>query len=377
MRVLQVLPSFGVGGAEQMAGHLMTGLADMLDVGGASLFAATNSPIEHKLRQRNIPLWHLGKRAGFDPRMYSRLERVLDEFRPDVVHTHMSVLRYVLPVALRRRVQAVVHTLHSLAQYETDAFGRLLNRLAFGRSVLPVAISRQVAASFRGLYGKECRALVPNGIPVGSYCRSGHDRERWREQEGFDRDAVLFTFVGRLEQVKNPLLLVTAFAGLRDPRAHLVMMGSGDLRDALMACAQTHGLQHRVHLLGKRYDVGACLAASDVFVLGSDWEGNPLCVMEAMAAGLPVISTAVGGVPELVESGRTGMLVAPADRAALTSAMDRLMANPDERRAMGRAAHFRAMASFGLERMASGYVQVYRVALSFGPNRALRYFEAN
>src|SRR5438128_324912 len=106
LRVLQIIPSFGLGGAEQMAGHLMTGLCGFVEVSGASLYPAQNSSIENGLRQNAIPLWHLGKREGFDPRMYSRLDRLLQETAPQVVHTHMSVLRYVLPVAVHRRIPA-------------------------------------------------------------------------------------------------------------------------------------------------------------------------------------------------------------------------------------------------------------------------------
>src|SRR5579872_4152092 len=100
LRVLHILPSLGVGGAEQMAGYLMTGLSERMEVAGASLFPAANSSIERSLKQKNIALWHLGKGLGFDPRMYSRLNRLLRELEPQVVHTHLSVLRYVLPVIL-------------------------------------------------------------------------------------------------------------------------------------------------------------------------------------------------------------------------------------------------------------------------------------
>jgi len=376
VRVLQILPSFGVGGAEQMAGHLMMGLSETLQVSGASLFPATGSPIEQRLLRKEIPLWHLGKRAGFDPRMYSRLDGVLRHVRPDVVHTHLSVLRYVLPAVLRRQVPVVVHTLHNMAEHETDAFGRLVNRLAFRRAVLAVAISQQVAASFRRLYGLNCSAVVPNGIPVDDYSSYRHERDRWRQQEGFARDDVLFTCVGRLETQKNPLLLVKAFAELNQPRAHLVLLGAGDLQGALVDYVRSRGLERQVHLLGKRNEVAVCLAASDIFVLASNWEGNPLAVMEGMAAGLPVISTAVGGVPELVEPGKSGVLVAPADCSALTQAMAYLFDGPERRKAMGMNAHARAVASFGMEQMAEGYARLYRLALSSGSKAACAHITA-
>jgi len=257
-----------------------------------------------------------------------------------------------------------VHTVHNLAEHETDTLGRAVQWFAFRRAVLPVAISREVAASVKRVYGVECKAMVPNCIPVENYRRSLTDRARWREKERFDRDAILFTCVGRLESQKNPLLLVQAFAALNNPRIHLIMLGEGSLREQLAAYIREHGLERRVHLLGKRNEVPECLAASDVFVLSSNWEGNPLAVMEAMAAGLPVVGTAVGGVPELVESGRQGILVPPGDCAAFTDAMRTLLNDPEKRTAMANAAQAHATAAFNVERMAQGYESIYRAALA-------------
>src|SRR6266571_4202275 len=164
LRVLHILPAFGLGGAEQMASHLMIGLSESHDVVGAGLYAATDNPVENsverRLKQADIPLWHLGKRPGFDPKLFVSLDRLLGKVRPHVVHTHLSVLRYALPGLLRRRVPVVMHTLHNLAEFETDAFGRVVQWFAFRKPVLPVAISREVAASFKRVYGLECKAMV-------------------------------------------------------------------------------------------------------------------------------------------------------------------------------------------------------------------------
>ncbi|HEV2201981.1 MAG TPA: glycosyltransferase [Bryobacteraceae bacterium] len=369
LRILHITPSFGVGGAEQMAGHLMVSQSKSHDVMATSLYPATGSSIEHRLRRANIPLWHLGKRPGFDPRLFASVDRVLNEAGPDVVHTHLSVLRYALPGLVRRQIPVVVHTLHNVAEHETDLFGRIVQWFAFRRSVLPVAISREVASSVKRVYGVECRSMVPNCIPIESYRRSTTDRFRWREKERFGHDAILFACVGRLEPQKNPLLLVQAFAALDDPRAHLVMLGEGSLREQLAAYIRRHGLHSRVHLLGKRNEVPECLAASDVFAISSDWEGTPLAVMEAMAAGLPVIGTAVGGVPELVESGQHGFLVPPGDCAAFSNAMRTLLNNPVLREVMGASARARAAAKFNIDRMADGYTRLYWKALSASGRR--------
>jgi glycosyltransferase involved in cell wall biosynthesis len=144
------------------------------------------------------------------------------------------------------------------------------------------------------------------------------------------------------------------------------MFGDGTLQEQLSAYIKANRLEDRVHLLGKRNNIPECLAASDVFVLSSNWEGNPLAVMEAMAAGLPVISTAVGGVPELVESGEHGLLVPPGDRRAFTDAMQTLLDYPEKRAAMAAAASVRASRAFSADRMAQGYASLYRTALPAG-----------
>jgi glycosyltransferase involved in cell wall biosynthesis len=364
IRVLHILPTFGVGGAEQMAAHLMTGIAESRNVAAASLYASMNSSIEQRLTGAGIPLWHLGKHGGFDPRMFSALDRVVRRTRPHVVHTHMSVLRYALPGLLLRSVPVVIHTLHNLAEHETDTFGRVVNWFAFRGRVLPIAISQEVAASMKRVYGLECHAIVPNGIPVDRYRCSSGDRLGWRAKERFAQDAVLFTSVARLEPQKNPMLMVRAFASLDEPRAHLVMLGEGSLREEVVNYITERKLSDRVHLLGKRMDIPECLAASDVFVLSSNWEGNPLAVMEAMAGGLPVIGTTVGGVPELVRSGQHGILVNPGNDGAFADAMRILLSNPDKRQAMAAAARVHAKKAFDVEGMVRGYTAIYESALA-------------
>jgi glycosyltransferase involved in cell wall biosynthesis len=291
--------------------------------------------------------------------MFASLNRVFREFRPDIVHTHMAVQRYVFPVLLRHRAVVSIHTVHNLAEHETDVFGRLVHRFAFRNRVLPIGISQEVSASVKRMYGLECKAVIPNCIPVENYHHKPEERVRWREENGVSPDALVFTCVGRLEPQKNPLLLLQAFAELNDPQARLVLSGEGSLREQLTAYALANNLCGRVHLIGKQNNIPAVLAASDAFVLASNWEGNPLAVMEAMAAGLPVIATDVGGVPELVESGQQGFLVSAGDRMGFAAAMKTLLRDTGMRQAMGRAAQTRAVREFKVERMVEGYANLY------------------
>jgi len=363
-RVLHILPILGVAGAEWMCAHLLRGLAGAYEVGAVGLYPSSNSVTEQAMSRVGIPLWRLDKRPGFDARMFFRIHRVLREFQPDIVHTHLHVLRYCLPASMLRGVPVLVHTVHNLAEREADAAGRILHRLAFRKRVIPVAVSHSVAASLRRVYGIQDPVTIHNGIPVGDFRVDRSVRAKWRGELGLDDRDFLFVSTGRLAPQKNPLLMLRAFAALADPRAHLAFAGEGPLEQRLEEEVRSAGLQARVHVLGYRSDIRECLAAGDVFLLSSDWEGHPLAAMEAMACGLPVIATAVGGVPEAVESGREGLLVPPGDAPALTGAMRCLLERPGERAAMAEASCRRAAADFSLEKMARAYDELYRKSLA-------------
>jgi len=238
--------------------------------------------------------------------------------------------------------------------------------MAFRRGVIPVAIAREVAQGLRRIYGIDDFPLIPNGIPVDTFRRRAVDRETWRRAEGFAPADVLFVCVAGLRPVKNPVLLLEAFARVlaSEPQAHLLLVGRGVLRPHLERQTDALGLRERVHLLGMRFDVPDILNAAEVFVLSSDWEGNPLSVMEAMAAGKPVISTAVGGVPELVEDQRCGLLVPPRDAKALTRAMQYMLENPESRSSMGEASARRAIEHFDLRTMTKAYEDLYRTTIA-------------
>jgi len=364
LRVLHILPTLGVAGAEQMAAHLLLALARTYDVGAVGLYPALRGTTEQAMSKAGIPLWRLDKRQGFDVRMFHRIQRVFREFRPDIVHSHLYVLRYSLPASILRGIPVLVHTVHNLAEREADAAGRIVHRMAFRKRVIPVAVSRSVAASMRQVYGIEDAVTIPNGIPVGDFRANRAARARWRRELKLDERDFVFVATGRLTVQKNPLLMLRAFAALADSRAHLVLAGEGPLERLVEEEVRSSGLREKVHLLGYRPDIPECLAAGDVFLLSSDWEGHPLGAMEAMACGLPVIATAVGGVPEVVESGLHGLLVPPGDAGALTGAMRFLMERPHERVAMAQASRRRAAAEFGLERMVRAYDELYRTRLA-------------
>jgi glycosyltransferase involved in cell wall biosynthesis len=361
-RVLQILPDLVPYGLERVVGSLAL-LADRsrFEVSVCSLYADQPGSLTADLRAAGVHVEFLDKRRGFDPRMFYRLSALFGRLRPDVVHTHNYVLRYVLPAAWGRRIPVIVHTIHNVADREVDRAGVWLQQRAFRKRVQPVVIAAEAAASFERVYNTPAPPLIMNGIPVARYARDQKRRDAWRAREGFSAADLLSVCVARFYPQKNHRTLIDAFAQgpARLPNSRLLLAGDGDGRPAVEQQVRELGLADRVHFLGRREDVADLLAASDIFALASLWEGNPLSVMEAMAAGLAPVVTAVGGVPELVRSGFQGLVVPPGDAGALADAWLRLATNSEERAEMARSAAAHALETFDEAHMVETYEKLY------------------
>ncbi len=212
---------------------------------------------------------------------------------------------------------------------------------------------REVLIAHHGL-APERVSVIYNGIDLPAYGLL--DQATARAELGLPAEARLLGTVARLAPVKNQALLLRALARV-DADWHLVMAGDGELRGELEALAAELAIAPRVHFLGRRDDVPRVLAALDAFILTSVSEGLPISVLEAMAAGLPVVATAVGGLAELVAPERTGLLVPSQDSDALVAAIARL--TPEACLAWGQAGRAEAQSRFSLTAMVDAYQSVY------------------
>ncbi|EIW00666.1 glycosyltransferase [Thermoanaerobacter siderophilus] len=368
VKVLQIIPNFGYGGAERLTVNLMKYLdKERYEIRAISMFGPLHTELEKILKNENIPVYYLGKKKGFDPRMFFRIDKIIKSFKPHIVHTHRYVLRYVLPSLLLHKVPVKVHTVHNIAEKEVDKVGKLVHKIAFSFGVIPISISRLVSESLTSVYGIKNIPLILNGIPVEYYQKVNISREEWREKEGFQKEDFLFVNIARLAPQKNQALLIEAFA--KGPAKHdnskLIIVGNGEERERLEEITKLHRLEKKVYFLGIRTDIPDILNASDVFVLSSDWEGNPLSVMEAMAAGRPVIATSVGGVPELIQNNITGILVPPKNVNAFSKAMLMLIENKDLCQKLGEKAKEVAEKEFDISVMVKKYEKLYESLLQF------------
>lgn len=344
-----------------MVVNLMTHLdKERFEVGALVLGRSEGGSLERSLSDAGFQVWCLGKEGAFDPRMLLRIRAVVRQFRPQVIHSHLC-LHYVFPALLGWPSSRHVTTAHLPGDTKYSRAVLPITRLAFRQGVIPIAVSDEVAEWLKRACGLQQCQVIPNGIPIDSYRRRVASRMAWRTQHGLSDEDVVFVCVARLEKQKNHAMLLEGFArALRlERRAHLLLVGDGSCRTALELRARELRLQTKVRFLGQRADVPQILGAADVFVLASHNEGNPLSLMEAMAAGLPVVATAVGGVPELIVDQKSGLLVKPGDCEGLASAMLRLFRNAEMRHAMAACSTEQADRAFSASRMAAGYMDAY------------------
>lgn len=362
VRVVHVLANTFDRGAQWMVYHLLSELGDRFHGSIISLAGKKQTEVEQHCEAGGIPIHYVDKSGGPDPAAVFRLRRLLAEHDPDVIHTHRIVLPYVLAAAYERR-QSIVHTVHSPVSNSLPLSQRLLLRLGIRLGIRTVAVAHAIKEDLSKTFKTRSGTIdvIHNGIPLDHYKTDQNRRSAWREREGFAAGDLLYVCVARLSAPKNQALLINSFAGVarEDNRGKLLLVGDGPDRSELERVARTNDIGHRVYFLGNRRDIPDILSGSDIFVLSSDWEGYPLSVLEASAAGLPVVSTDVGAIDEIVSRGVTGLLVPPGDRAALQEALMRLSGDADFRMEAGRAAIDQAHAHFGLEQMANRYAKIY------------------
>ncbi|MCS6922781.1 MAG: glycosyltransferase [Fimbriimonadales bacterium] len=370
--VFHVINGLGVGGAERVVVHLLQYHdRSRYQPVCICLNSPTGSHYEDIVRKLDMPLYFLERRSHFDWRAYRRLDALFRQYRPTIVHTHLLGLNYAYLLMLRHRTRVRVHTFHSLAQQEVQMgkrATRLYRNLAFRYrigGVVPVAISKEVARTIEQLYGYQNAPVILNGVEFAGNNLNPQQRMHIRAEGGAGGESIVVAHVGRFVAVKNHALLLRAFARLRSELPlYLWLVGDGELRAAMEQLAQELGIAARVRFWGIRADAPAIINAADIFAFSSTHEGFGLAVAEAMAAGLPVVATAVGGVPELVEHGVSGLLVPNEDEDALVQALQRLVDDPALRQAMGARARAHAQERFDARAMTRAYEALYESILA-------------
>lgn len=300
-------------------------------------------------------LWNLGRVAGGLRRGYRLMQGL------DVVETFTSHSNLLgLPAARRARVPVRLATLHGFIAGPLGLLPRIHGWLVNARITSKlVAVSEQVAqnAIKTERLNPTKLAVIPNGIPMGGQQLSAAEREAARAALGVPAKAVLVMAVGRLVPVKGHAGLLRAIAHLDagGQLPYLALVGEGELRDKLEAQARSLGLEDRVVFTGARQDADRLLQVADIYAQPSLREGLSIAMLEAMAAGLPLVASEVGAAGDVITGGESGLLVAPGDEGALIAALEDLLADKEKRARLGAAARERVAAEYSLQRMCEAY----------------------
>ncbi len=370
LRVLHLQKVTGIGGSEH---HLLT-LLGRLD---PSRFTTQMLVLEDPARPAAAFLAKIGRAAiphevvsifrHVDPGLALRLIGRFRRWQPDIVHTHLlHADLFGIPAARLARVPGVVSTKHNDDPFRRGVVGRADAALARLADRV-IVISDHLGRFYRDVEGISAGKLTrihygldADGVPV--------DGSAVRREFGIG-EAPLAGVVARLEEQKGHRDLLEAFVRVRAeiPGARLLLAGSGPQDAALRAQAAALGLGDAVIFAGFRDDVDQVMAALDLVVLPSLWEGFGLVLLEAMRAGRAIVATSVSAIPEIVADGQTGLLVPPRDAGALTAAVAALLRDPRRRAAMGAAGKARLRAAFSVEAMIQATQEVYQSVASARP----------
>ena len=328
------------------------------------------SDFKKRINHPNVTFYQFDKKEGKDPAVWWRLWRLLQQIKPDILHTcNLATLEGVIPARLAG-IPLVIHAEHGRDAYDLDGSNwkyLLLRRLLIPFVDYVVPVSEDLAQWL------ENRVKVPegkikkiiNGIDSPLPPRSYDSRSPLPDPGFAPAETLIIGTVGRLWPVKDQANLLLAFAHLltlldeEKKLLRLVLIGDGPQRAELEALAQELNIHEQLWISGWRDDVAQLLRGVDIFALPSLAEGTPLTILEAMAAGLPVVATQVGGVADLVIDGVTGALVPAADHQALAQALFTYIKDPALAPAQGRAGYERYAQKFTLERMVEQYKDLF------------------
>lgn len=341
-RVLWVMKGLGRGGAERLA----VSSAERFDRSRYDVEVAYVLPHKNAfvpaLRTAGITVHELG-RAGARLGWMRSLARLVRSGGFDLIHTHSPLPAVVVRALPSRARPPVVHTEHNLwSRYRRPT--RIANAVTFRRNTDALAVSQGVADSMDGTRGRPRASVLHHGIDVAAAVHGSDARAAARRRLGLPSDALVIGSVANFTPKKDHAALIAAVAAIRDdhPDVRLVLIGSGPLEDTLRRDVSARLLDDTVLFAGSRDDVADVLPAFDLFVLSSRFEGLPIALLEAMAAGVPPVATAVGGVSEVVTDEVDGLLVPPEAPDALAATLRRALGDVALRRRLATGARRRA-----------------------------------
>jgi sugar transferase (PEP-CTERM/EpsH1 system associated) len=318
---------------------------------------------EHLIKE-GFEVISLNRKPGVDFSLIRKLIKILKDRQIDIIHAHQyTPYFYAATAAILSARPKVIFTEHGRHQPDRirpkrAIYNQFLN--LFSDRITGVSnFSKDSLVKYEKLPARKIKVIY-NGISLEEF-KISLDREAKRKELGIDQDEVVMGMVGRFDPIKNQLMLLRAFSEVLKhiSGTKLLLIGDGPLKEKCKKFASELGIGDRVVFLGWRRDVLELLRTLDIFVLSSLTEATSLTLLEAMAAGLPVIATDAGGNPEIIMNDRTGILISLGNYREFAKAMVSLIEDPEKRKRMGEAGIRRIKALFSIDRMLKEYEDLY------------------
>lgn len=353
----------------QSGSFLLWNIAKRLDRERFQIFAAClreGGPYETKLRDVGVEVVNFDLKTLIDIRVILRLAHYIKKHDIDIVETA------VFPSDVYGRVSAklanvptVISTMHRMEDHKQETIYRILfwlDTLTIRLTTRLIAVSQAVKNYLISWHKvkPEKISVVHNGLDAKKY-NINIDIDEFKRELGLGQESPTVAFIGRLVKFKGTNYFLQAATSIirSGITVQFLVVGDGPLKSQLMRQTHLLGISEHVHFTGFREDVPQILTAIDILAVPSSWEGLPLVVLEGMHSGKAIVATRVGGIPEAIEDGETGILIPPRDADRLVDAITDLLKHPNRREEMGKKAKQIAAEKFDVDRMVKKYERIY------------------
>lgn len=360
-KLLYVVHSLTLAGTERLVFKMAMALTAQYEVAICCL--DSKGAFWESAQAAGIKLFCLERKPGWHLKIFIDCVKTFKEFNPDIIHAHQYTPYFYSAISkiLIHSPAKLIFTEHG--RHYPDKVKRMrraINQLLLKYTDAITAVSEY---SRKALYEKEALHSKPITVIYNGIDLTGDENKKdIRAECGIFQKTKIVGFAGNLRPIKNPILLLKAFARIckNEPNLVLVYIGDGELKEEIQNTANSLGVEDKVFLPGARNPAEPYIAQFDIFVLPSLSEATPLTLLEAMEREVPVIATKVGGMPEIIENGKTGYLVPCNDEKAMCEAIMKILENPEESKIMAIEAKKRVTEKFRFEQMLNQYVSLYQ-----------------
>ena len=356
-KVLIIMQRLWTGGIQKLNMDMAANIKDPdIEVALVSLYPRQNTNFEIEAAEKGLKVFYLDKKPGLDLSVIPKINRLIKEYRPDVIHLNQRTTIYALIPTVKNHIKKRFYAVHSMPGFDAKGKAKLINKIAFKCfGFTPIAISDICKDALCEYYSvpPEKVECIYNGIDVEKFRRD-------TPYEDLDDSVCTFVTACAFKPEKNIPLLIDAFAKTFEecPNARLTVIGSGMEMDKVKEKISKYHLEGAVDLPGMQSDVHKFLDKCHVYVSSSDIEGLPVSTLEAMCCGLPIVSTNVGGVPDIVKDGYNGILVPRRNADALSDAMTELCRDKEKRSEYSR--HSEELSKkYSIKECADNYAKIY------------------